>query len=69
MIIFALMSVAPPDSDGSVCVYSHPHYLYINIIILLYISLFIYFVKTFRILCSDRFTFTRSEEIPLVARG
>lgn len=60
------MGIAPVPDSVPVSVYAHPDYVYVNIIIIVYVCLFLYILKTFRVFSRYRFTLSRSEEIPLV---
>lgn len=60
------MGVFPPNNDIPDANFAHPNYVYINVIIILYIFVVLYILKTFRIFNRFRFTVSKYEEIPLV---
>lgn len=59
------MGVVPPDYPSADYHFQHPDYLYVNIVLILYLLLLLYFVKTFNFFSKSRFTVSRYEEIPL----
>lgn len=63
------MAVVPPDTPVVSCEFQHPSYVYVNVVVILYICVCIYFIKTFKLFSKYRFTVSKYEEIPLVGQS